>query len=498
MSSVKKLAGETAIYGVSSILSRLLNYVVLTPYFTRVFLQGEYGVVSDMYTYAALLMVIFTYRMETAFFRFGSREDGISSAFSTSAISIIFTTIIFVGSLLIFAQPFANFLAYPDHKDYVIWFTFIIGFDALAAIPFAKLRLENRPIKFAVVKTLNIVVNIIFIFFFLEICPWLIEKGWAWLELIYDGENRITYVFIANFLGSLSVILLLIPEYFKIRLQFDKALWKKMMVYAMPLVVVGIAAVINQLINIPLLKEFLPYDQETNLAKVGVYSACYKIAILMSLFIQAFNYAAEPFFFRNAQRDDSRIIYAQVGQAFAMVGSLVFLGIMSYIDVIQYFIGEDFREGLFVVPILLLAFLFLGLYYNFSIWFKLTDRTQIGAYISVVGAVITISLNLLLIPIIEYEGSAWAALACYSFMAFASYFIGKKFYPIPYPIGRMLLYIGLAVSAYFLGEKLNRVFELNFIMTILLNTAILLIYVAIIFLFEKRVIQKIIFGKEKN
>ena len=215
----------------------------------------------------------------------------------------------------------------------------------------------------------------------------------------------------------------------------------------------------------------------------------------MSLFIQAFNYAAEPFFFRHAERSDSKLIYANVGQAFAMVGSLVFLGIMSYIDIIQYFIGENFREGLYVVPILLLAFLFLGLYYNFSIWFKLTDRTQIGAYISVVGAVITISLNIILIPIIEYEGSAWAALACYSFMAFASYFIGKKYYPIPYPIGRMLLYIGLAVGAYFLGENLNEVLNSSFILKICLNTFILLVYLAIIYFLEKQTIQRIISGK---
>ncbi len=497
MSLVKKLAGETAIYGVSSILSRLLNYVVLTPYLTRVFLPEEYGIVSDMYAYAALLMVLFTYRMETAFFRFASREDGISSTFSTSSISLIFTTILFVGSLLFFAQPVANFLEYPDQKDYVIWFTFIIGFDALAAIPFAKLRLENRPIRFAVVKTLNIIVNIFFIFFFLEICPYLIEKGWNRLEVIYNSENRIAYVFIANFLGSLSVMLILLPEYFKIKLTFDKVLWKKMITYSLPLVIVGIAAVINQLINIPLLKEFLPYDLDTNLAKIGVFTACFKIAILMSLFIQAFNYAAEPFFFRHAQRDDSRLVYAQVGQAFAMVGSLVFLGIMSYIDIIQYFIGEDFREGLHVVPILLLAFLFLGLYYNFSIWFKLTDRTRIGAYISVVGAVITIVLNIILIPIIEYEGSAWAALACYTFMAFTSYFIGKRYYPIPYPIGKMLFYIGLAVGAYFAGESLKNMLNDNFWLIIFVNTIILIIYLAIIYFLEKRTIQKILFNKEK-
>lgn len=498
MSLVKKLAGETAIYGVSSILSRLLNYVVLTPYLTRVFFQGEFGVVSDMYAYAAFLMIIFTYQMETTFFRFGSRNDGISTAFSTAAISILFTTILFTGTLLLFAQPVADFLEYPDHKDYVIWFAFIISLDALSAIPFAKLRLENRPVRFAMVKTMNILVNLFFVFFFLETCPYLIDKGWTWLDLIYDSENRIAYVFIANFLGSLSVMLFLLPEYFKIRLKFDKALWKKMMLYAMPLVVVGIAGVINQLINIPLLKKFLPYDLDTNLAKIGVYSACYKIAILMSLFIQAFNYAAEPFFFRNAQRDDSRLIYARVGQAFALVGSLVFLGIMSYIDIIQYFIGRDFREGLFVVPILLLAYLCLGLYYNFSIWFKLTDQTRIGAYISVAGAAITITLNIALIPILEYEGSAWSALACYSFMAFTSFFIGKKYYPIPYPIGRMLTYITLAVGAYFLGEKLKPLLNGNFWLVIFVNTFILLIYLAIIAALEKETIRKIIFKKEKS
>lgn len=495
MSLVKKLAGETAIYGVSSILSRLLNYVVLTPYLTRVFLQEEYGVVSDMYAYAALLMVIFTYRMETAFFRYGSNKDGISATFSTASFSIILSTIFLVGTLLFFVEPLAIFLEYPDHKDYLIWFIFIIGFDALAAIPFAKLRLENRPIRFAVVKTLNILVNIFFIFFFLEICPLLIKKGWNWVEIIYNSDNRIAYVFIANFLGSLSVMLILLPEYFKIKLKFDKILWQKMMVYTLPLVVVGIAAVINQLINIPLLKKLLPYDLDTNLAKIGVFTACFKIAVLMSLFIQAFNYAAEPFFFRNAQRSDSKKVYAQVGQAFALVGSLVFLGIMSYLEIIQYFIGEDFREGLHVVPILLLAFLFLGLYYNFSIWYKLTDRTRIGAYISVVGAAITISLNVLLIPIIEYDGSAWAALICYAFMAFASYFIGKKYYPIPYPIGKMLLYIGLAVGAYFLGDSLKPLLAENLWLIITINTVILLAYLGIIYLLEKKTIRSAFFRK---
>lgn len=486
------------IYGISSILSRLLNYVVMAFYLTRVFETGEYGVVSDMYTYAALLMVIFTYRMETTFFRFGSAKDKTADVFSTTSISLLISTIFFAGVLLLFAQPIASFLQYPDHADYVRWFVFILALDTLAAIPFALLRLKNRPIRFAVIKTLNILVNIFFVFFFLEICPALIANGFEGLNTIYDPENRIAYVFIANFLGSLAVIVFFLPEYRKLRFSFDIALWKKMIRYAMPLVVVGLAAVTNQLINVPLLKYYLPYDIATNMQQVGIYSACFKLAILMSLFIQAFNYAAEPFFFRHADRGDSRKVYAQVGQAFAIAGSLVFLGITLYLDVVKFFIGPDFREALHVVPIVTLAFLFLGLYYNFSIWYKLSDKTIIGAYISVAGAIITIALNILLIPHIGYEGSAWAALACYAFMALTSYLVGRKYYPIPYPMGKIFTYISLAVAAYLLSSQIRGFLNDRFIYFILVNTGILLAYVFIIYRMEKEAIQATFFPARKR
>ncbi len=489
MSLIKKLAGETAIYGISSILSRLLNYVILIPFFTNFFKQGEYGVVSEMYAYAALLMVFFTYRMETAFFRFASRDEKLDKTFSTASIALIISTFFYILFLGGFSQMIANFLEYPDHQDYVLLFVFIIALDTLAAIPFAKLRLENRPIRFAVIKVLNIVVNIVFIFFFYKCCPYLIESGYDWMQKIYNAENRVAYVFIANLLGSATVMLLLLPEYFKLNLVFDKALFKKMLIYAMPLVIVGIAAVINQLVNIPLLKALLPGTTDQNLAQVGIYSAAVKLAILMSLFVQAFNYAAEPFFFRNASRKDSPDIYAQVGQAFALVGSIVFLGIMLYLDLIQYFLGKDFREGLGVVPILLIAFLFLGLYYNFSIWYKLKDRTIIGAYISVMGAVITLSLNYYLIPIIGYYGAAWGALTCYGFMAAAGYLTGRKYYPIPYPIGRMLGYILLAIGAYFVSTLLRNNMDDSLALILLVNTLILFSYLALIYQLEKKTIK---------
>lgn len=498
MSLLKKLAGQTMIYGFSSILSRLLNYVVLTFYLTRAFEQGQFGVVSEMYAYAALFMVLFTYRMETTFFRYASEDGKMSNTFSTASISLIVSTIFFAGTLLFFAQPLAEFLKYPNHTDYVQWFVFILAFDTLAAIPFAKLRLENRPIRFAVIKTLNILVNIFFIFFFLEICPALIAKGYDGFEKIYDPENRIAYVFISNFLGSLAVILFLLPEYRKLKFSFDKTLWKRMMRYTIPLVVVGLAAVVNQLINLPLLKAYLPGTLAQNMEEVGIYSACFKLAILMSLFIQAFNYAAEPFFFRNANRGDSKQVYAQVGQAFALVGSLVFLGITLYLDAVKFFIDVKFHSGLHVVPIVAMAFLFLGLYYNFSIWYKLSDRTIIGAYISVAGAVITIVMNILLIPVIGYDGSAWTALSVYLFMAMASYLVGRKYYPIPYPMGKMFLYIGLAVGIYSLSVLFRGFFEDRFWLIILGNTILLGGYLLIIYLIEKNTILSLIKSSSTN
>jgi O-antigen/teichoic acid export membrane protein len=492
LSLIKQLAGETAIYGTSSILSRLLHYVILTPFFTRVFLPAEYGVVSDMYAWAALLMVLFTYRMETAFFRFGNQAKDMEKSFSTASISLLASTLVLTTLFVLAAPSIASWLKYPEHPEYVIWFAFIIAFDALAAIPFARLRLENRPIRFAVVKTLNILVNIFFIFFFLKWCPALIEQGWESLEWAYRAENQITYVFIANFLASAAVLLFLAPLYRKVNLKFDKALWRRMAVYAAPLVVVGVAGVINQLIGIPMIKELASDDLEYNKSLMGTYSAAAKLAVLMNLFTQAFNYAAEPFFFRNASRSDKGQVYAQVGQAFALVGSLVFLGIMLYLDILKYFLGADFRDGLGVVPYLLIAYLFLGLYYNFSIWYKLADRTIIGGVIATIGAAITLALNYILIPEIGYYGPAWAALACYGFMAVASYWTGKRNYPIPYPMGKIATYILSAVLVYMLNVYLYQQISPGMLGSLLINTGFMLAWLAGILLLERKKLMAIL------
>ncbi|MCB0569845.1 MAG: oligosaccharide flippase family protein [Phaeodactylibacter sp.] len=495
MSLLKKLAGETAIYGTSSILSRLLHYVILTPYFTRVFGQGEYGVVSDMYTWAALLLVLFTYRMETAFFRYGSRDEDMEKSFSTASLSLLLSTVVLVALFILAANPIADWLKYPGHPEYVIWFAFIIGLDALSAIPFARLRLENRPIRFAIIKTLNILVNIFFIFLFLEVGPWLIAHGWKGLEAVYQWETRITYVFISNCLASTAVLIMLLPLFRKMKFEFDPALWRRMLAYAAPLVIVGVAGVINQLIGIPMIKELGPGGLAENIRMMGVYSAATKIAVLMNLFTQAFNYAAEPFFFKNAGRSDKDSVYAQVGQAFALVGSLVFIGIMLYLDLIQYFLGRDFREGLGVVPLLLLSYIFLGLYYNFSIWYKLADRTAIGGWIATGGSVITIALNIWLIPTMGYYGPGWAALACYLFMALASYWTGQRFYPIPYPVGRILAYISSALLIYAASLWLDGLLQPGLAGTLALHTGLLGLWLLGILGLERQQVRKLFLRK---
>ncbi len=488
--SIRKLAGETVIYGVSSILSRILNYIILTPYLTRVFIEdGEYGIISELFAYAGLLMVLFTYRMETAFFRFGSRDTDIEKAFSTASISLLISTFIFSFFFIGNSESLANLLNYQNNIEYVQILVLIIAFDALMAIPFARLRLENRPIKFAILKIAHIFINIVLIFFFLEFCPIWIEKGFNQFEKIYNPDNRIQYVFIANLLASGIGLLLLIPEYLKVKLLFDFSYWKQMFRYATPLIIVGFAAIINQVGAIPLLSYLGIESIEENRNQTGIYGATIKLAVLMNLFTQAFNYAAEPFFFRHSKEKGSREMYGQVGLLFTLVGSIVFLGIMLYIDVIQLFLGEKFRSGLEVVPILLIANLLLGIYYNFSIWFKLTDKTIWGAYISTGGAVITILVNVALIQRFGYIASAWATFSCYAFMVVACYITGKRFYPIPYPIGRMITLIAVAVGFYFISTIVRGWLGESLVAILGVNTILFLAFMGVVYLLEGKAVR---------
>lgn len=488
MSLLKKFAGETVIYGLGSVLPRVLNFL-LTPYLTNVFDTSEYGIYGLMYAITAFWLVLFTYGMETALFRFGSKDGQLNRVFSTAAISLLTTTIILVGLIFLFSENIALFLNEPEGGKFIRWFALITGLDALAALPFARLRLESRPIRFATIKILNVIILIGLTFFFLTLCPYLIENGVVWVERIYSQELQLELVFIANLIASTFVFVVLIKDFFSFKWEFDFQLWQRMLIYASPLILVGIAGAINRQLDRIFLKKWLLIDVN---AQVGIYSANVKIAVLMSLFITAFNYAAEPFFFKNANRADSKPIYAQIAHAFSIVGSLAFLGIMLYMDIVKLLIGKDFRSGLDVVPFLLLAYFCLGLFYNFSIWYKLTDKTRIGAYISIGGAAITILVNYIFIPKIGIMAPAYAALSCYIFMAAASYVIGKKYYPIDYPIGKMLTYIFIAVVVFGLSEIIRPYLGDNLLTILGVNTLLFLSYLGGFFLLEKKTIQNLL------
>jgi len=312
MSLIKKLAGETVIYGVSSILPRVLHYIVFTIYLTRKFPeQSDYGIYKDLYAYATIILVLLVYRMDTAFFRFGSREDGVVKTFTTAMIPIFFTSIFLVSVMWFNAQNIAELLKYPDQGYYVKWFALILGFDALTALPFAKFRLENRPLRFLLVKMLNVILTIVLVLFFLELCPVLQEQGVTWVDSLYDPSKKLDYIFIANLIASFVVFLFVLPELLKEKFHFDLALWKKMLKYSLPLVIVGIAGNINTAFAAPLQKYFLGGDLAQNLKNVGIYAAPASLAIFLNLFNVAFNYAAEPFFFKNYKESNREKLFGK-------------------------------------------------------------------------------------------------------------------------------------------------------------------------------------------
>lgn len=446
MSLLKKLAGETALYGLSSIIGRLLN-MLLVPFYTRVLATThEYGAVIDLYATSAFIMVLFSYRMESAFFRFGTPAEDREKTYSTGMLSLLGTTALIAGLLLLFAQPIATGLKYPDHPEYVRWFALILAFDCLAELPFARLRLEQRPRRFVAIKLTNIAVNIGMNLFWLVFCPWAASRGMDWVHAVWSPGLGVGYIFLSNLLASLVTLVLLSPQFRQIRWAFDRALWSKMIAYSAPLIIVSLAGIVDEMFSRSMLKYLLPGSTKENLGQVGIFGANYKLAALITLFTQAYRYAAEPFFFRHAKEEHALHTQAQVTKWFTITSAAGMLGILLFIDLIKYFIAPKYWSGLHVVPVLLCANLLLGVYYNFSIWYRLKDRTGLGAWISVVGAVITIALNLVLIPRFGYTGAAWVTLTCYFFMSFATWYTGRKHYPVPYQTGRMAGYVGLALG----------------------------------------------------
>lgn len=462
MSIAKKLVGQTAAYGLSSIVGRALNYL-LVPVHTYVFHAEAFGVVSFLYAFVAFFNILYTYGMETAFFRFANKpENDPKEVYNRVLSAIILTSTVFTGILLFFSQPIADYAGIPEHKQYVQWLAIVLAIDAIVALPFAWLRHQNKAIKFATVKLVNIFLTVgANTFFFLlmrQIAAGEYLQSLQPLALrLYSKEFGIGYIFLINLVANALLIPMLWKELsiFRFRLNFEQL--KPMLAYAWPLLFMGLAGMVNEVIDRIMLERFLPegfYPNRSNFAAVGIYSACYKLAIFMTLAIQAFRYAAEPFFFSQAQEKDSPQAFALIMKWFVIVCSFIFLFVSANAELFAdlFLRRPEYHEGLMVVPVLLLANLFLGIYYNLTIWFKLTDKTHFGTYISFGGAAITVLFNLLLIPVLGYMGSAIATLLCYTGMALVTYLLGNKHYPIPYPVKNILSYIALAtllvVAAY--------------------------------------------------
>jgi len=494
--SLRKLASETVIYGLSSIIGRML-YFLLTPLYTGLFAPEAYGAVTLLFTIISFLMIVFTYRMEVAYFRYGTEDEHTDTSFNTSLLSITGSTVV-LGTLLLLAAPWmAQVAQYPQYESLFFLAILILCLDALIEIPLAQLRIEGRAIRFAVVRLNSIFVNLGLNLFFLLLCPYLLENAgadsfwYAFAEKTYDPDFGIGYIFVANLVGSLTAFLLLLPYFLKIKISnFDKKLWREMLWYAAPLIIVGFSYVINEMFDRLMMIELAPGTLEERKEQLGVYGANYKLAMIISLFTQAFRYGAEPFFFRQKKSENALQLYADVAKFFAIVGAVGFLVVMLYIDIFKYFIRtEAYWEGLEVVPILLLANLFLGLYYNLSVWYKIIDQTRWGAYISLGGAVITIVLNLLLMPQFGYVGAAWTTLICYFTMVVVNYFVGQTYYPVPYDLGRIGLYVGLAILGYFNSELFREYLGENLPLLLSLNTLMLGIYLGLVYFFEKETIQ---------
>ena len=484
MNPLKRLASQTAVYGVSSVFGRFLNYL-LVPLFTYTFAPAEYGVVAEFYAYMGFLAVLLVFGLETGYFRFrdaGDRPHDI--VYATALRFVILSNSLFFLVALVLQEPIAALLQHGDHPEYIWWIAAILAMDSVGSVAFARLRAENRAARFAVIKVLEIGVNIGLNLFFIVVCRQAFESDpESLLGQLWQPEIGIGYIFLANLVASGVKLLLLSPQLRDITAGFDSELFRRMIRYSLPMVIIGFAGIVNEMLDRAALKYLLPYDMETNMAQLGIYSAVYKLSILMTLFIQAFRYAGEPFFFAHARVSGARDTYALVLNWFVIFCVFIFLLVTLYIDLFQYFIGEPYREGLHVVPVLLVANLFLGIYVNLSIWYKLTDRTLMGAWVAVGGAGITVALLLWWVPRFGYEGAAWAHLVCYGSMVLISWLLGRRYYPVPYDLPRVAGYIASGVIILLLARWASVEMGLHWLVA---GTLGMTLYLAIVAWFDGR------------
>ncbi|NDV95668.1 polysaccharide biosynthesis protein [Dysgonomonas sp. 521] len=448
---MKSLAKDTAIYGLSSIIGRFFNWL-LVPLHTYIFTDTiEYGKVSYIYGYTALFMVLLTYGMETGFFRFMNKEgENPDKVYATSLISLGTTSLLFILLCFSFINPISSWMEYTEHKEHIWMMAIVVALDAFMTIPFAYLRYQKKPVRFATLKLIFIGVNIFFNILFLVVCPW-IYKNYPDLAInkFFHPNIGIGYIFLANLLATLVVLLLLIPTAMKgLKFQFDNKLIRQMLRYSFPLLILGLAGVINQTVA-QLTYPFLFDNPDEAFSQLGIYNACLKITVIITMFTQAFRYAYEPFFFSKNKEDTGTKPYADAMKFFVIFALLVFLAVVFYLDILKYIVSKNYTAGTVIVPIAMMGEIFFGMYFNLSVWYKLTDKTKYGAYFSVFGCFLQVAINIIFVPVYGYIASAWATFICNLVIMTISYFIGQKYYPIKYDLKNIFLYFALAVAFYF-------------------------------------------------
>ena len=453
MAGVKSLMKDTAIYGVSSIVGRFLNWC-LVPLYTIMFPVAEYGVVTYVYSVVALALIILTYGMETGFFRFANHDrwKNPMEVYSTALISLGVTSTLFVAAVLMFIGPVTRWMECEGHPSYVVIMAVCVAIDAFTSIPFSYLRYKKKPVRFATLRLVNIGLNIGLNVFFILACPALMKTAPGTVSWFYDPGFSIGYIFLANLIASVVTLFMLVPELTGFKWTFTGKLWREMLRYSAPLLVLGVAGIMNQTID-KILYPSLVSDPAEAMEGLGIYGANYKIAIVMVMFIQAFRFAYEPFIFaQSKERGETKYqAYRDAMKFFVIFALLIFMGVMFYIDILKYFISPRYFSGLKVVPIIMMGELFFGIFFNLSLWYKLTDKTIWGMWFSLLGLAITIGLNVLLVPRMGYMGCAWAAFACYGVMMVTSYFVGRAKHPIGYPTARIGAYFALAAVIYVIG-----------------------------------------------
>ncbi len=475
---IKKLLGQTAIYGLPSILGRMLNFL-LVPIYVAAFTPKDYGMVSTLYSWVAFLVVFLSFGMETAFFRFLQNNENKKSVFENSFLTVIGINIIFFLVLITFNQDIANVLKFTENPEFIILLGSIVFIDAISALPMAKLRSEEKAARFAIIQSVSIAVNIglnlfLMLFVFNKERP----------------EEGVIFILSANLFSSLVKPVFLYKDFLNIKFKFNPELAKQMLIYALPIMIGGLAGIVNETIDRILLLNILS-DGIMTLDKaneqVGIYSACYKLSMLVTILITAYRYAAEPFFFAQLKNEDKNKIYSKVMNYFIAAICCVFLVVSLNVDIIKIFFipNEAYWEGLKVVPILLLANVFLGVYFNQSIWYKLSNQTKFGAYIAIVGASLTLLINFIFIPKYGYMASAWATMLVYAFQMVASYILGQKFYPIKYNLRKFFLYLGSSILLFFISLQFN--FEEGSFIKIFVNNVLILGYIGLIWFIEKPV-----------